>query len=471
MAGTAFQFFSTAILARLLAPEQFGVFAAASLVISLILTAFDGALAMPLLQRRNINARRIGFALSFGFLISLVCIGALFFLAPAYEAWTNSPGSAAAIRVTSVAIAIKSVSSVISAAMQKADAYWRLAWSSLAASLVGSGAAIVYALNGGGYWALILGTLVTAIAELLLYLVQFPFKARLNLSRLYLGDFVRRGGSFALVQIVNWAALSSPNLLIARRLGLVDLGIYSRSWRLLETLNNAIASPLQRVLIPQIAMARTSTGRAEGMLQRTLHLGWILFLPVGALGFLHAPFAVAVALGPNWDRAVPVTAWLMLSFPARALYKLCDAYSYGASRVWEPLVRQIIFAFLTIAGTLTGLAIGGLTGAASTVSAAIIIYSLGVQLHCTRGAGLDLTRLALPIAFASSLTVVSALADGLVTALASGLGLYVSHLFGGCAFAATFLLLVLLSPAPIIGPDLAGWRARGIKMVKARVDR
>jgi lipopolysaccharide exporter len=215
--------------------------------------------------------------------------------------------------------------------------------------LLRGGTGIVLALSGLGAWALVIGYLVGTVARTATLWALVPFRPRLRPSGQHLGSLARLGGVLTLVDVVAAFARNLDYLFVGRVLGANALGLYSIGFRVPELLIMNISIVAADVLFPAYS-ALAEERRREGFLNGLRYLA-ALVLPLGiGLALLAHPLVLAL-FGGQWHRSIPVTHVLVayavfstLNIPAGTIYKV-------SGRAWILLVVSVPYVSV-LAATL-----------------------------------------------------------------------------------------------------------------------
>ena len=102
---------------------------------------------------------------------------------------------------------------------------------------------MVLAWFGFGVWALVIPTLTAAMLELFyaLWVVGKPTYLTLRIDD---DEMIKSGLTMTLTNILNWAALSTPNIAVGRMIGVDALGLYSRAGKIYSLATQLSVTPL-----------------------------------------------------------------------------------------------------------------------------------------------------------------------------------------------------------------------------------
>jgi len=183
----------TVILARLLVPQEFGIVASAMIVIAFAQMFWDAGLSKALIQTEYAPSEAGNVVFWTNTSLGLVLYPLLFFAAPWIADFFNSPASAPVLRVLGLQIVIASLSSVQYALFVRDLDFRRLFWIKLATALVPGLVSIPMAVGGFGVWALVTGSLIGQIMNLLLLWFSSTWRPRFQYDHELARKMVRFG--------------------------------------------------------------------------------------------------------------------------------------------------------------------------------------------------------------------------------------------------------------------------------------
>ncbi len=302
---------SMVALARLLDADDFGVVAMVTAVTGLALVISDFGLSLAYVQAEKVTEQErtnlYWLNLSAGVLLFCLSYAGAEQLATLYR----DP------RLVEVCQALSFVFLLTCATAQhRADLSRQLRFEALArcdvlSAAVSTGVAVLSALNGAGYWALVWQQITMALVSSLLLVWAVPWAPSRPRELANLKPYVRFGINTSLVQILNYATSNVDSVLIGRRWGATELGYYDRAYQLFKVPLNQIAAPMTRVAVPVLSRSGTAAQFRElldtGRLALVFSVG-LLFLFVSAT----SSFLVPIVFGPGWTQSAPVLSILTL---------------------------------------------------------------------------------------------------------------------------------------------------------------
>ena len=341
---------STAILARLLTPADFGVVALALVFMGFMETLQDLGLTQALIVSSPAEEP----AQAQTTFIWTVTIGgilaiAVSALAPLIAEFFGHSTLRAMIPVLALSFFIESLGATHESLARKRLDYRIRTFAEGANVLTRGATSIALALAGFGAWSLVLGYLIGTTARTATLWALVSFRPRLRFSREHLGKLARLGGVLTVVDAGVGLGQNLDYLFIGRVLGAASLGLYTIGFRLPELLIMNIAVVAANVLFPAFS-ALEEESRESGFLLSLRYLSAIVF-PLGlGLALLANPLVLAL-FGPKWHGSIAVTQILAayavlstLNTPAGTIYKV----SGRASILLAVIVPYLIVLFLAL---------------------------------------------------------------------------------------------------------------------------
>lgn len=332
---------TTAVLARLLTPEQFGVVGFATLAVSYLSVLKDLGLGAALIQRQDEveEAADTVFTLNLLLGILLTLLGLL--LAPLAATYFREPLVTPILRVLSFNFVINALGAIHTVRLQRQLDFRRKALPDIGRSLVKGVVSIGMAVAGFGVWSLIIGQLAGSAAGVLLSWWMFPWRPQLRLAT----QLVRQMLNFGL-SVIGTDGLTILNdtmdyLIVGRVLGSAALGVYTLAYRLPELLVFNLLWVLSAVIYPAYSSVQQETAVLEQAFWTTTRYIELVVMPLCLGLIIAADPLVRVVFGTQWLAAIPVMRLL-------ALYALVRSIGYHIGDVYKATGRPDILLKLGI---------------------------------------------------------------------------------------------------------------------------
>lgn len=348
------------LLARLLAPQEFGLLAFALAYITYAETIGDLGSGMALVywpDRRD-DAAQVTFVIN-----ALAGVGwciVTFAIAPWVADFFNAPNGAPIVRVIGFSFILKYLGNAHDALSQK-DLRFRARFvPELSLAFVKAAVSIVLAYLGFGAWSLVWGHMAGVAMRTLLLWVVVPWRPRFGMPMDLVKPMLGYGRGIIIVNVLSAVTHHADLAVVGRLLGTTALGLYQMASKIPEMTVIVMLWVVSTVLFPAF-----SKMHAAGESLRTPYLTATRYisaatLPASAGLFLLAKPIILVFLGDQWLAAVPILQAVTIWTAARAL-------STHAGDVLKATGRARLLAHLSVVKAcliVPGLLIGARWGAA-----------------------------------------------------------------------------------------------------------
>lgn len=299
------QLVAQVILARLLLPEDFGIWGMVLLAVTLSALFKENVLASVLIQRGLEDKALVNAVYSLTVNISL----GMFFL-QAISAYplalffgVSDVGYLTA--VVALIFLINAGSGTHSAVLASQMQFKRLAVIDSISSLVRSGSTIICAISGAGVWSFVVGEIAMAIVDS--SLKRTFSRYRFTYSLVPNADAIKkvRGyiSSLVGINLAVYANTNVDNLIIGKVLGTQALGYYNLAYQL-AMLPGFVLSQINRVNFS--VLSRKEPDAQKQYMQRLLEIYALIYAPLYGIAWVIAPWSIPMVYGSRWQASVPL---------------------------------------------------------------------------------------------------------------------------------------------------------------------
>ena len=374
-------FLTTAVLARVLAPRDFGVIALAMTFMAFLdmLQGLGVGQALVVADAAQVAEEAdSAFALSAG-MGAVLCLLAvalgpvaaatfhehrLVFILPALGLTFLLYG----LGSTHYALAMREIDFRSRTVAEIADAVTR--------GVIGVGLAFA----GAGVWSLVAGYVAGSLAMTVALWRLVNWRPRCSLRRAHVRRLLRFGGALTGVAIMGALLAQFDNAVVGRVLGTTELGFYSVANRLPYLFIISLASATGQVLYPAFAsLAREDLGR--GFLTALRYTAMVAFPLAAGLIVLARPITLVV-FGAHWGPAVAATQVLCLWALMSPVSMVCGNAFKARGRAGLLLALAVPQAAALIVGSLVLVHQGIVAVAWVQASIAIVAQALTLSLAC-----------------------------------------------------------------------------------------
>jgi glycosyltransferase involved in cell wall biosynthesis/O-antigen/teichoic acid export membrane protein len=321
------------VLARLIGPSSFGLFAATMVVVLLLGIIVECGLGVALVQARIIQPSDIATAFSRVLLGAGAASGMIFLAADFIAAWYEEAEIANVLRWMTLAVVFQALG-IVSLGLLRRDLKLRtIQIAQVSAYLVGFGVVgVVCALLGAGVWSLVSAFIAQCFIETAIMYAAVRHPLRLMLVTQQTG-VTRYGLRVAAANLANLSNESVENVMIGGVFGTKALGMYSLASNLVRTLLSHVVSSFQQVSLSFWANAGDDLHLMRYAYVCVFWLAAVVlfpvFLTVGAL----APTLIQAIYGESWLPAIPLLTPLALTMPLVCGTVIAGSLLWGSGRV------------------------------------------------------------------------------------------------------------------------------------------
>lgn len=415
-------------VARIVAPKEFGVFAIALVVHTVVVNISDFGVSAALIRD---DAERVPASAPTIVTISLVASAALgglvALLSGPLARSLSSPAAATPIAIMALNLPLAGLTAVPSAMLRREFRMDRIFLADFANLAVSSAVVLVLALQGLGAlalaWSWVAGQLATTLILLAYRAGRYRPGWRPAEARRLLDFGLPIVGSNLLALLV----LNVDYIVVGHVLGARALGLYMLAFNISGWASNVFGAVIRSVSMPAFARMRLEGRDMPEQFLKALRLVTGVTVPVCLiLGGLARPAVVAI-YGPKWSAAASALVGLSVLGAGRILIELAGDYLVTLGRT-----RSVFFALIpwlaALAATLILVArpygIAGVGAGQAIVVLCIVAPVYGLLL---RGTGVGIWA------------ALRALAPGVAWALAAAVAAHLVAAQVGSPFAATLI--------------------------------
>lgn len=345
---------STMILARLLTPGQIGIFSMCAAVTAVAGILRDFGISEYLIQEKDLNKEKIRAALGIALLMAW-SIGATIFFSRHYIAdFYQEKGIAEVLTVLTLNFLLLPFASPSAALLNRDMAFRKVFAVQTTSTLVHAVTAVALAYNGYGYMSLAWAQVIGITTQILVLAVLRPDGTMLLPSLKEAKAVLQYGSMFATSRLIETFTRNAHEFVVARQFGFAAVGLFSRSFGLIELFYTNVASAVLRVATPSFASDhRAGLNLAASFSRGTAIITSIAWPFFGFIALMSADI-VRVLFGSQWDAAAPIATILALTVMPAYLYALGPNILAATGHVKTRLRISLIFSPVHLLGIVLG---------------------------------------------------------------------------------------------------------------------
>ena len=298
-------FFRLGVLARILTPFEFGLFAVATMALGLVETLTETGVNVFFIQKEGKLKDYVSSAFVVSVIRGALIAGVLLLLANPLSVFFTSPQS---VRLINYIAAIAFLRGFINPSIVKFQEnleFGREFALRVTTALVDVGVSIWVSLLTRSAIGLVFGMGAGVLVEVVFSLVFIHPKPKLALDKVQVTHIIKRGKWVTVAGIFQYLFTNLDNLVVGKLLGLGALGLYQNAYKIASVPITEISDVFGKVSFPHFAQVADDKAKLKEEFGKFTLLLTVTSLVFASLIFFFARPIVLVLLGDNWLSIVP----------------------------------------------------------------------------------------------------------------------------------------------------------------------
>lgn len=378
------------VLARILVPEDFGVFAVALLVVNILFGLNDLGLLLAVVRWPGDLkvAARTATTLASGF--SVLLYATVFVAAPYFAAFMNSPDSTWVLRVFCLTIVIDGITTVSHGLIVRGFHQDRMTKSEFAALPVNVAISVGLALAGAGAWALVIGQIVGNLVSAVVIMRLAPFRVWPGWDGPAARWMLRFGVPLAFTSLVEYILLNLDYVIVGRILGTTALGLYLLAYNVSNWPVSIVTDAVRRVSIAGFAQVSADADAVRAGFHRTFRILAVVSLPLVLLLAILSEAVVGALYGSKWQESATVLTFLAILGGVRVAVGYVFDLLIGVGRSRLTLVLKLAWLVALLPALMIGAEMNGIRGVGIAHAIVAVVVASPLFLFGARAVGVRL---------------------------------------------------------------------------------
>lgn len=313
------QFLGVVTLARLLTPHDYGLIAIVVILVGVGEIFRDFGLSSAAVRAPELSRAQSSNLFWINSSIGMLLGALLFAVAGPLAAAFGQEEVQGIARAMAAVFLLNGATTQLRALLVRALRFRWLAGTDVLAAALALVVALLGALAGWEYWALVAQQITQALVVLVAVALGVGRLPGLPRRGVPMRSFLRFGGNLVLSQLVTYATGNVDTAVVGFAYGASPLGLYNRAHQVVVTPLSQIQSPITQVAIPILSKIQDDRERFSAYLVRgQFALGYPISIGLGIVVVAADPIT-ALMLGDQWDAAVPLLRFFALAGIARNL--------------------------------------------------------------------------------------------------------------------------------------------------------
>ena len=369
------------VLARLIPPAAFGMFAVVLIVQELALTMPMEGIGSAIVQRRSINRAHLQGGMALSLLVGVVLAALTVVVAEFIATPLFGSETASLLLLATPWFLLGAIYAIPAAVLRRRLDFRRLSIMDLVMTMTRVAGSVALAIGGLDAEALVFGNLaaMTVGLALALFFAPVPFPRWRGQA---IRDLLHYGGPASLACVAWTGFRNGDYAIIGARLGAAQAGYYFRAYQLAVEYQKKISAVMAQMAFP--VLARTA-GPDElfALRGRMVQLVTVLLFPMLTMLVVLAPVVIPWLFGPVWEPAVLPTQILCAAGASTLLIDAVGSALQAAGRAKAMLgygvAHFVVYATAVVVVSPWGLA--AVAGAAAVTHTIFLVVAYEVMLR------------------------------------------------------------------------------------------
>lgn len=298
-------FIVSILLARILAPEDYGTIALVTVFTAILQVFVDSGLGTALIQKKDADEIDFSSVFYFNFVVCLILYLGMFAAAPFIADFYGDVTLVPVIRILSLTIVISGVKGIQQAYVSRNMLFKRFFFSTIGGTIFSAVLGIAMAYAGFGIWALVAQQLSNTFIDTLILWITVRWRPTKSFSWTRLKYLLSFGWKLLVSSLLDTAYNNLRNLIIGKMYSSSDLAFYNQGDKFPKVIVTNINASIDSVLLPTMSSAQDDKERVKQMTRRAIKTSTYVMAPLMmGLAFCAEPI-VSLVLTDKWLPCVP----------------------------------------------------------------------------------------------------------------------------------------------------------------------
>jgi O-antigen/teichoic acid export membrane protein len=385
-------------LARVLGPDEFGVFAVATVTLLAVLSFNELGVSLAVIRWRDapatiaptINTMSVA---SSAVLTILMVVGA-----PLISGALGDVAATPVVQVLAMSVLINGLVATPAAILQREFMQKERTIADQINTWLGAGLSLVFALLGWGAMSLAIGRLIASLVFSFLIWHWSPVPYRFGWDGAIAGRLLRFGLPLAAASIIVFVSGYADQIIVGSMLGAQALGFYVLAFNLASWPVSIFSQPLRAVAPAMFSAIKHDPPRMSRTYARICALLLSVAVPACLAISGAADPVIGFVYGSAWEASAPILMWLAVFAAFRIGFELAYDYLVVLGRSAWILGTQVAALVAGLPAMIIAVHVfgaPGVAGAQALVAAIVLTPLYAGQLHRSGVRLPDLLRAAL----------------------------------------------------------------------------
>ncbi len=300
------------ILARILAPHDFGLMGIAMLTMATLETFSQTGFQQALIQKKDNVESYLNSAWTVSILRGIILFSILYCIAPIAANFFKVPEAKSIIQVIGFSVLFQAFTNIGVIYFQKELEFNKQFIYQLSGTLADFIVAVSAAFILKSVWALVFGILAGDFVRCIVSYIIHPYKPHLSSDLGKAKELFGFGKWILGSSIIMFLTTQGDDIFVGKLLGITMLGFYQMAYKLSNMPATEITHTISQVTFPAYSKLQDNIPKLREAYLKVLQITAFLSFPIAGLIFVLAPDFTKIFLGEKWMPMVPAMMVLAL---------------------------------------------------------------------------------------------------------------------------------------------------------------
>ncbi len=342
------------VMARLLAPAQFGALAVMLVFVNTGNVIVQSGLNTALVQTPDMDDVDCSTVFWMSLALALAMYAALFVCAPAIEGYAAAGKIAWPMRVLGLVFLLNALNSVQIAIVQRNLQLHKVFRATILAVLVSGAVGVALAVLAAGLWALVVQQLCYALVNCAAMAAQVAWRPRAAFDVHRARELRSFGWKILAAALLEQLYQGVSDLIVGKKYTPAALGFVSQGKKYPQALGTVLDGAIQPVMLSAVSRVQGDAAMVKRLARRALKTSTYLIFPMMTLVGTAADPLVRLLLGEQWVPCVPFFQLYCFIYALLPIHSTNLQVINGVGRsdlflMFEIIRKSYAFALLAIA--------------------------------------------------------------------------------------------------------------------------
>lgn len=348
-------FFTTLILARIISPEDFGLFGMVAVFMGFFAIIQEFGMGASIVQNQEINNVQLSSIFWLNLLFSSILFILLIIISPLISRFYAEPNLTSITRLFGIIFIGNAFSLVPVSIITKNLEFKKLSIIQSVTLMLGSGLGISSAYLGLGVWSLVIQQITISFSRAFLAWISVSWIP----DRAFTFAKIKKQTKFSIYlqagSVLNYITRNADDLLVGKFIGANALGYYQMAYRIMQFPLDYVSQVVGQVMFPALSIIQNDIAKVRSVYLKSLRAIALVTFPFVMGLFVIAPSVIYILLGEEWMKLLPILQILCILGIPQSLATTTGWIFLSQGRTDIRFRMQVVFTTLFLISFIIGL--------------------------------------------------------------------------------------------------------------------